>query len=243
MRMNATIESLNHAPPALRAALQNFATLLERLGGANLQGVTLFGPVLTPEFDPAHELAASVMVLERVDLGLLRRVAEHGSEFGPRGIAAPLVITPGYIRDSLDVFPLELLEIYQLRRTLVGRDFFETIEIDQAHLRLQCERELKRVLIQMRQALLTAGAHEDELGAMEADIGRDVLRTLRGIAWLHGKKQFLSRLEVLADVEQWLGRRLDGVRTVIASPGSLGWPEFESFYADIEKLAERTNAL
>ncbi len=243
MRMNATIESLTHAPPALRAALQNFTTLLERLGGVNLQGITLFGSVLTPEFDAAHELAESVMVLDRIDLGLLRRVAEHGSEFGPRGIAAPLVMTPGHVRDSLDVFPLELLEIHQLRRTLVGHDYFETMEIDRANLRLQCERELKRVLIQMRQALLTAGAREDELGAMEADIGRDVLRTLRGIAWLHGKKQHLTRMDVLSDAEQWLGCRLDGVRSVVTSPGALGWPEFESFYADIEKLAERTDAL
>ncbi|HWL93368.1 MAG TPA: hypothetical protein VNT79_07520 [Phycisphaerae bacterium] len=241
--MNPAIEQLTHAAPALRAGLQHYATTLQRILESRLLGLTLYGPVLTREFDPAHMLATSVLVVEQVDLAVLRRIAEHGSTFGARGIAAPVVMTPEYIRESVDTFPLEMLEIHQMRRTLAGRDCFDAIALDAAHLRLQCEQELKRILIRMRQALLAAGTREDVLGEIEADIGIQLLRTLRGALWLHDKKQFVPREQVLAETERWLGSTLAGARSVILSPGGLGWPEFQAFYADVEKLAERTDAL
>lgn len=234
---------IGRIPPPLRAAVQSYSAMLEKLAGVNLLGLTVYGPVLTPEFAIGQMAIANVILLDKIELGLLRRIAERGPEFGSRGIGEPLIMTPGFVRDSQDTFPLELLEIHQLRATIHGRDVFETIEIQPEHLRLQCEREFKRVLIRSRQAVLAAGAREEVLGEIEADIGIHLLRTLRGMLWLKGKKDYLSREQVIGHAEQALGGRLAGVREVVMSPGGLGWPEFQAFYADVEKLAERTNAL
>ncbi len=229
--------------PIMRPALQEFAALIQKLTGPRLNGLTAFGQVLSKDFDLAHLAARSVLVLDGIDLGLLRRISEHGPQFGAKHIAAPLVMTPGYITASLDTFPLEFAEIIQRRATLAGQDYFADLHVETEHLRLQCERELKQILIRLRQAVLSAGTHEGLLGDLQLDIGRQLLRTLRGVSWIHGKKDYAPSEQVLGETEQWLGCRLEGARSVILSHGGLGWPEFQTFYHDVEKLAEKADAL
>lgn len=229
-------------PPSMRAAVEAYVGMLRQVASDQIRGVTFFGRVLTPQFDFARMAATNVLVLDRVELGLLRRIAERGPEFGSRGIAAPLIMTPDYIRDSLDTFPLELLEIHQRRVTVLGDDLFDQIRIQPEHLRLQCERELKRVLIRCRQALLEAAGREEILSEIEADIGLHLLRTLRGVLWLKGRKDFVSPEQVIAEVEQTWSVPCAGLRDVVLAHGDLGWPEFQAFYANVETLAERIDA-
>ena len=68
---------------------------------------------------------------------------------GKAKIAAPLIMTQDYIQNSLDSFPLEFLEIQQHHLCLFGQDSFAELSFYQPHLRLQCERELKSMLIGM----------------------------------------------------------------------------------------------
>ncbi|MBX3393867.1 MAG: hypothetical protein KF841_00725 [Phycisphaerae bacterium] len=229
-------------PPSMRAAVDAYSAMLRQIAGDQIRGLTFFGPVLTPQFDFARMAAANVLILDRVELGLLRRIAERGPDFGSRGIAAPLIMTPEYIRDSLDSFPLELLEIHLRRVTVFGEDCFDQIRIQPEHLRLQCERELKRVLIRCRQALLEAAGREEILSEIEADIGLHLLRTLRGVLWLKGRKEFVPPDQLITLVEQTWSVPCAGLRDVVLAHGDLGWPEFQAFYANVETLAERIDA-
>lgn len=229
--------------PVMRSALKELAGLVQRLAGDQLVGLTAFGAVLEPDFDYARLTAQSVLVLRDTDLGLLRQLAEYGPQLGARHVAAPLVMTQGYISASLDTFPLEFAEIAQRRVTLTGRDCFGDLQINNEHLRLQCEREFKLILIRLRQAVLAAGTREQLLGDIQLELGRQLLRTLRGTLWLNGKYAWAASQQVLSDVEQWAGTRLDGVRSVIVSPSGQGWTEFQTFYHDVEKLAEKADAL
>lgn len=238
--MNETTSDQSATPtvaPSMQAALRGLTELVSREAGENLAGLTAFGAVLSPDFDPGRMTAATVMVLDRMDLALLRRLAEHGPALGSQQIAAPLVMTPAYIRRSFDSFPLEMLEIHQCHITLAGRDFFESIEIESQYVRLQCEAEFKRILIRMRQGLLMAGSREDVLAELVMDIGQHLLRTLRGLLWLQGKRDPLPREQVVAESEQRVGSPLPGVRSATLPHGEHGWDEFRALYEDVEKLA------
>jgi len=229
--------SLESAAPTMRAALADYASLIGELAGDALAGLTLYGPVLGESFDPERMTATSVMVVSRIDLGLLRRLAEYGPKLGGSHISAPLVMTPGYIQGSLDSFPLELLEIHQGHVTLIGKDHFDALSFDAEHLRVQCEREFKRIGMRLRQGLLAAGSREDFLGALEVDIGQHLLRTLRGLIWLKGTRDTLSIDRVLAESERLVGDKLPGIGSAIRAHGEHDWTEFQSLYADVEKLA------
>jgi len=227
----------------MQPAMRDYAALVERLAGAKLIGLTVFGAVLDADFNVAGGPADSVMVLEAMDLDLLRRLAEHGPKLGSRGIAAPLVMTPEYIARSLDTFPLELLEITQHRTTVLGRDCFEELEFDARHVRLQCERELKRVLIRLRQGLLAAAGREAVLGELREDVGRHLLRTLRGLLWLKGVRDFVPAGQVIGEAEKITGMTLGGVRKAVLFRGEHDWAEFTALYAEVEKLAGLADAL
>ncbi len=226
----------------LRTGLSRLVELVTREARENLAGLTLYGEAIGPDGDAGLRAATTVLVLHRADLPLLRRMAESGPSLAAKDIAPPTIMTPAYIRDSLDTFPLELIEIQQRRITLCGEDYFKTIAPHAEHVRLQCERELKIILIRLRQGLLAAGAREDFLSDLELDVGDHLARTLRGLAWLHGRREALPREGLLREAEQLVGANLPGARGAVLGRGEHGWAEFQTLYEDVERLAGAANA-
>jgi hypothetical protein len=227
----------------MQPAVRDYTAFVEQLAGTKLIGLTVFGAVLDAGFDASRGPVDSVMVLEHTDLGLLRRLGEHGPRLGGKGIAAPLMMTPEYITSSIDTFPLELLEIQQRRATVSGRDCFERLEFAPQHVRLQCEREFKRVLIRLRQGVLAAAGREAVLGELRWDVGRHLLRTLRGMLWLKNLRSHAASEKVLAETEKLAGGPLAGVRNAVLLRGEHDWAEFTALYAEVERLAGLADAM
>ena len=91
-----------------------------------------------------------------MDLDFLDLLAPLGKKYGKKQIAAPLIMTPKYIDESSDVFPMEFLNIKLLHYPVFGNDIFKNLEISASYLRRQCERELKARLIGLRQGYISA---------------------------------------------------------------------------------------
>lgn len=233
---------LNRVVASMRGPLQEYVSHVKELAGPNAKALTLFGAVVAGSFDPSRHTARNVLVVDHIDLSMLRRLAERGVRFGKARIAAPLVMTPDYIKTSLDTFPLELIEIHQQHLTVFGDDYFQDLSFDDAHVRLQCERELKAILIGLRQGLLAAAGQEKFIGALEMDVGEGLMRTLRGLLWLKGRKEAKPATEVVAEVEKIADRKLMGVRTALDSAAHHGWDEFERLYRDVEALGKIADA-
>lgn len=234
--------NLDQITGPMRTPLEQYATLVGDLAGSNAKALTLFGAITTAGFDAKRHTARSVLVVDRVELAMLRRLAVHGTKLGKARIAAPLVMTPDYITASLDTFPLELIEIKQRHVTLFGEDYFDALSFEDANVRLQCERELKVILIGLRQGLLAAAGREKFLGALEQDVGEGLMRTLRGLLWLKGDRDPRPAAQVLDEIEKIAGAKLTGIRTALDPGADHGWPEFESLYADVEALGKTADA-
>jgi hypothetical protein len=233
---------LLHVAESMRGPLEEYAQLVKDLAGEQAKALTLFGAIAAATFDPERHTARSVLVVDRVDLSFLRELANHGLRLGKAGIAAPLVMTPGYIKASLDTFPLELIEISQQHVTVFGEDYFVGLCFEDRHIRLQCERELKVVMIGLRQGLLAAAGREILISALEVDVGEGLMRTLRGLLWLRGHHEPMPAAEVLPEIEKIAGRKLNGVRTALDPTAQHGWSEFEDLYRDVEALGEIADA-
>jgi hypothetical protein len=232
-----------HLPEASRAAVADYAALLGGLMQGRIQSLILFGAAATDRFDPQRHTVRNVLVLEAIDLQALRRLAEHGTKLGKDRISAPLVMTPQYIRASLDSFPLEMIEIYQEHFVLFGRDHFADLAFEDQHIRLQCERDIKSMLIRLRQDLLAAAGRENVLEAIELDMAEGVVRTMRGLLWLTGQTEGMPAASAVTAVEGLIGRKLDGVRTALDVSAEHGWLAFERLYQDIEALGAYADAL
>ncbi len=236
--MSEQVTGLDRIAEPFREPVGNYARLVGEIAGDEAKSLTLFGAIAAGTFDPRRQVIRSVLVLGAVDLSVLRRIAEHGAKLGKHRIAAPLIMTPGYIEASLDTFPLELIEIQQMHVTLFGPDLFWDLSFKDADVRLQCERELKVILIGLRQGLLAAAGREKVISELETTVADGLLRTLRGLLWLKGRRAAKPAGGVLDEIEKLADRKLPGVRVAVDATAPHGWSEFERLYHDVEALGE-----
>lgn len=238
--MNA--DRLSHLPEPMREAIGKLVDRIRALAGKQVLEVCLYGRVASAQFDAESDSVLSVLVLQQFDLRMLRELASEGVAFGKRRLTAPIVMTPGFIEESLDTFPLELLEIQQQHATIVGDDHFSTLTFQPSHIRHQCERELKTLLIGMRQGLLAAAARERLLERVKQGAVEMLLRTLRGYLWLKGQTDHQPDLAVVDAVEQVMSRKLPGIRQVMEDAAHDTWQQFLKLYDDIDALRKEIDA-
>ena len=235
--------NLANLSAAMHKPVGTFAHRVAELARENILALTFFGPVTTPLFDIKHDHAQSVMVLNSIDLPMLRKLAQYGPTFKKARIAAPLIMTPSYIEGSLDTFPLELLEIHQFHQTVLGNEYFASLSFDSSYLRLQCARELKTVLIAMRQGLLASTGRENVLNTIEHDITIRLLRILRGILWLNTYQEGLPPDETITQLEAQVNRPFPYLHQSFSTTSSHGWNEFQGLYQEINFFLEHIDAL
>ena len=134
--------------------------------GPEFLAAYLTGSVLSQGFDPRHS-RVNVLVVAR-DLSVDRLDALARSIPAPAKGASfePLFLTRRQIEKSLDVFPIEWLEIQERHVRLEGEDVFGGLEVPITYLRLQLEHELRGKHIQLRQAYLAAADRPADLGKM-----------------------------------------------------------------------------
>jgi hypothetical protein len=98
------------------------------------------------------------------------------------------------------------------------------------------------MLVGMHQGLLKAGDNERRLAAVGSGFGEQLLRVLRGVAWLHGQRQSLPTFDLVAATAKTIGRPLDGVYGALNDADTAGWAKFSNLYADIEALGKFVDA-
>jgi hypothetical protein len=73
---------------------------------------------------------------------------------------------PQFLRDALDVFPIEFLDMQTHHRTLWGPDLLAGLRIGAEPLRRQCELELRGKLLKLRQAYVESSRSPKDLEAV-----------------------------------------------------------------------------
>ena len=125
---------------SMQEPIRRYSERVRELGKDNSLALILFGAIVAGTFNSRLHAARSVVVLQTIDLEMLRALANEGAKLGKSNIAAPLIMTPDYIQASADTFPLEFIEIQQRHVCVFGSDYFESLVFDETYIRLQCER-------------------------------------------------------------------------------------------------------
>ncbi len=170
-----------------------------------IDSIHITGSALTEDFDPKRSDINSVFVLKKTDLKFLELLAPLGKKYGKKKVSAPLIMTPEYISNSLDVFPIEFLNMKLIHRTVFGEDLFESIEIQRTDLRHQCERELKVRLIGLRQGYISSSGNRKILTESFVDSFSGYIPLFRGIIVLLGKEPPVKIDDVLTVLEEVSG--------------------------------------
>ncbi|HEX9742636.1 MAG TPA: hypothetical protein VGA17_07585 [Nitrospiraceae bacterium] len=237
-------------PETVRVTLRSYLAQVQELFGDALEAVILYGSAAGGEYLPGKSNVNLLILLARQDTNLLRQYAALHKRWQKEQVVVPLFLTPVELKSSLELFPLEYLEIQEQHVLLAGRDPFPEIRIEGRNLRLQCEQELRGNLLRLRQRFVEGGASTEAITILLPLSITALLPCLRGLLRAAGKPIEQSCDGVLKAVEQHWGVDCSAFQDVlnlkrgIIGPGPAEAPRlFDRYATSLQLLIERLDRL
>ncbi len=152
--MQRSPELLIEPAPGVLQAARRWVDRIRPVLGAEFVAAYVTGSALTQGWSPTRSDVNVLIVARRLDAEILDRLARLVSMPARAPRIAPLFLTAQQIHASLDVNPIEFLDLHERHLLLEGENVLSSIRVSRADLRLQCERELRGRLTELRQTYL-----------------------------------------------------------------------------------------
>lgn len=170
----------------IKGKLEEFRQDLKRLYSDNLVSIILYGSFNRGNFIPKRSNINLLVALKKVEFEDLSKAVKIFSRWNRIGRTTPLLFTEEYVKNSIDVFPVEFSDIKENYKILYGKDILKDISIEQKDLRYVCEKELKEKLIRLRQAYIESGARPFILQRIMINSFSSIMAILRNFIKLAG---------------------------------------------------------
>ncbi|MFO7784670.1 MAG: hypothetical protein ACQET7_12750 [Thermodesulfobacteriota bacterium] len=145
---------------------EDFIEDYRRIFGRDLVNIVLYGSAAGADYQPGRSDINFLIVLTDEGIEHLDHAFETVDRWLKRRVAVPLFVTEAYIQGSLDVFPIEYLDMKRRHTHVYGRDVLGALSFEPEHVRLQCEREIKGKLLLLREGFLQTRGKVRELEAL-----------------------------------------------------------------------------
>jgi predicted nucleotidyltransferase len=183
----------------------DFCADYEALYGTDLLSIILYGSCARGEYVPKKSDINFLLLLTEGGIARLGKALKLTAKWRRRAVATPLFLTRAYIETSLDTFPIEMLNFQASYRVLRGEDPLKDLVFDRGMLRLQCERELKGKLLQLREQFLETSGNARRVTDLIARSLPTFYAIFQGIVYLHGKPAQPEREALLDSMQDILG--------------------------------------
>jgi predicted nucleotidyltransferase len=209
----------------VRQAIDRVAGAIAQALGTRVVCIAVYGSAASDEFAPAHSDVNLLLVLHEVafaDLRLIGATLEREATPELR-IATPLVVTPHFLTDARDSFPIELDDVRARHRVLHGDDVLAGISVRPDRLREQAEREARGKLLRLRALVVHRPPDETlqlALASLVAVLGVIERALLRSTSTTQERGTTL-----FAEVERHAGEKLRALPGLAAMrDGRIAWP-------------------
>lgn len=202
----------------------------------------LTGSVLSAGFDPAHSRVNVLVVARTLPSASLDRLAASIPADKKPPHFEPLFLSQAQILPSLDVFPMEWLDLIERHMRIEGEDVFSTLQVPRTWLRHQCEHELRGKHIRLRQEYLASSGRTDRLREVLSRFASGFHTLFRTLLRLRGDEPPASTervIEAVADAYGLEARALLGawmVRYSRKADGDDVKDLYRRFMVEIERL-------
>jgi len=193
---------------------EEFTEKLKTVCGDNLQAVVLYGSSAAGDYAAKGSDYNLLIVMNDLHPAALRGLARTVSVWERAGNPPPLLFTRKRLAEAADIFPVELLDMRDARKVLLGEDVIAGIHPDTANLRLQVERELSSALIQLRRNYLSVCESPQRLAALLTGSLSGVLTLFRAALRLYESPVPTDKFQALEKLNRHIPVALESLRQI-----------------------------
>jgi hypothetical protein len=199
------LKNLEKLAPEVEKLLEPYVRDLLLIAGEDILSVLVFGSATGPDYMPGRSNINIAIVVREINPAFLKKCLKHVASGFKKRIVAPLLLTRGYIESSLDVFPIEFLDMRETGLVLVGDDPFSHVDLSNSGLRLECEQQLKGALLRIRQAYLELGLAHGGIEKVLSESLNSLIPVFRAMLVLKGARPPRNKQDILGSVCEAFG--------------------------------------
>lgn len=166
--------------------------------GDGLVSIICFGSAAGGEYRPGKSDINFMIVLEDDAIEKLDEAFGIIARWHPRNVATPVFVTEAYVCSSVDVFPIEYLDMQSSHILVYGKDVLSKLTFENEHIRLQCEREVKGKLLLLRERFVETQGKTKALRALIGESLGAFIAIFEGLLHLKNKEIPARKTEIVA---------------------------------------------
>ena len=159
----ALLEAL---PEEVRKTLRSYVKDTASRFRSGLQAIVLYGSAVRGDYLPGRSNLNVMMVLTTLELEGLKQYAKIHRRWSAERIVVPLFFTESDLDTSRELFPLEYIEMQEHHVVLAGREPFAGRPVDLRRMAMQCEQEVHRNQLRLRQRFVEGGGTIEAIGIL-----------------------------------------------------------------------------
>jgi hypothetical protein len=247
--MNPDTSPLEPSAELLDAARRWLSPVRAALGPGFVSAYVT-GSVLTRGFDPAHSHINLLVIARSLEPDVLDGIAAAAPDPRRKPQVDSLFMAQEQVRASLDVFPIEWLDLIERHLLLEGEDVLAGLEVPLTNLRLQCEHELRAKHLRLRHEYLASAKRGERLAEVLVRMASGFHTLFRTLLRLHGEvpppntERVVERVAALFSLDATALLGAHAVRYSAGKPDARQARErYRRFLVEIERLASAIDGL
>ncbi len=228
--------------------LQELVTRLQQACGDNLLAVVVYGSAAREDFHEEFSDVNSLVVLRQMapdSFAPLATVLRWWSR--EEKLRPPMIMTLEELRESADVFAIELLDIKRSHRTLFGADVVAEIHVPMNLHRVEVEHELRTTLLRLRHHLLLTSDDADDLRTVLAKSITSVLTLFRHALIAVGKDAPHEKTQIIQAAGEVFGIEVGPLQAILDMRHAGSKPEnvielYHAYMNAIQRVAHELDA-
>ncbi len=192
----AEIKNIQQLPEFVRNDVHRYVEQIISIHQDNILSISVYGSAASGNYVPTVSDINLMVVVKKLDFEVLKSSLHLVKQGQKKKITAPLFLTREYMARSLDVFPIEFLDMKEQHILLYGQDILGELVIDGSNLRIFCEQQLKGKLLRIRQAYLECGLAADTKERLLHDSVKALIPIFGNLLRLRGKNFSGSRIAI-----------------------------------------------
>ena len=180
-----------------------------------LESVSLYGDICRPGYHRRRTPVSLLIVAREVNPALLESLRPLVARWRRRRVSVPLVMDRLYIESSMDVFPVEFLELADEHQLVWGEhDPLVELDINRDHLRFELESHSRGRMLHLWEGFLGVGRSGRLLNDLLFEATAEMEVVFRGMLYLSDVARPDEPLELVAAVERVFGLELPTLRAL-----------------------------